>query len=702
MLSIPRYGCVLLDATGDPDPLPYTLYYRKLGLGGTIGYTTAGSNAVTTQSFFTNDGHHPGVPALTYTAVEGDVVTVFNVYGSSAGSGNIQVAVYETSGSTIGAMVGSPVTVNLTPTLGWHIAAATIPLTAGTVYTVCYDFWTGTATVLYRNTGLGGTRRSQAAGTSLPDPWVQSGTTPDESFSIYATVTADSWLPVPVGAATTPAPLLAYNFTESGTSVTDRSGNGRHGTVLAGTTPTDLHSSGEFAPTATGHRLSYDAASDAAARPVNASVVVKIRMPATVGSGNVWSRFRASNSSTFNLYIDSSKLRAVVRGVGGGGATVILEGAPLAASTTYQAALTYDGTTTRLYLDGVEVATSTTTAGNLDWTGTNFKWQSYDHEEDPLALSPFFVDDLRFYDVALTAPQVAALVGVPVSDPAPVYIAPSANITAGGQATTAQLAAPSGKTTADFSVGRMWDDENGTDLVDIGAVLAPPTTDLIIHLAASTLGLANNDPVSSWTDVSPVGTNHATHTGSARPTYIASGLNGLPTVRFDGSDDYLNFPSGFSTWTAGFTWFFVVTPTSVTGTDQLISFNNTSNSTMLFGRNVTAGGHHVFNSGGSVRYGESTAGMFAINTPVIASLHHPGGAADAAVTAAFRKNNVAWGTCDSYVPPVSSKVNNYLGVSSYGPEFWTGDMSEVLIYNRALTDPEITSVYDYLNDKYGF
>ena len=49
----------------------------------------------------------------------------------------------------------------------------------------------------------------------------------------------------------------------------------------------------------------------------------------------------------------------------------------------------------------------------------------------------------------------------------PVYIATSANIAASGEATTAQLSAPAGKTTADFSVGRMWDDENGTDLVDI-------------------------------------------------------------------------------------------------------------------------------------------------------------------------------------------------------------------------------------------
>lgn len=47
------------------------------------------------------------------------------------------------------------------------------------------------------------------------------------------------------------------------------------------------------------------------------------------------------------------------------------------------------------------------------------------------------------------------------------YIATSANITAGGEATTARLTAPSGKTTSDFVTGRRWDDENGTDTIDI-------------------------------------------------------------------------------------------------------------------------------------------------------------------------------------------------------------------------------------------
>lgn len=48
-----------------------------------------------------------------------------------------------------------------------------------------------------------------------------------------------------------------------------------------------------------------------------------------------------------------------------------------------------------------------------------------------------------------------------------VYITTSANITAGGEATTARLTAPSGKTTSDFVTGRRWDDENGTDTIDL-------------------------------------------------------------------------------------------------------------------------------------------------------------------------------------------------------------------------------------------
>lgn len=48
-----------------------------------------------------------------------------------------------------------------------------------------------------------------------------------------------------------------------------------------------------------------------------------------------------------------------------------------------------------------------------------------------------------------------------------IYIAVSANIAAGGEDTTARLTAPSGKSTSDFVTGRRWDNENGTDSLDL-------------------------------------------------------------------------------------------------------------------------------------------------------------------------------------------------------------------------------------------
>jgi len=80
-------------------------------------------------------------------------------------------------------------------------------------------------------------------------------------------------------------------------------------------------------------------------------------------------------------------------------------------------------------------------------------------------------EDPATFTMAVSAAWRAQTIIVhPATAPTPpIYVSPSANITAGGVATTAQLTAPSGKTTSDFTAGRMWDDENGTDAIDIAA-----------------------------------------------------------------------------------------------------------------------------------------------------------------------------------------------------------------------------------------
>jgi hypothetical protein len=59
-----------------------------------------------------------------------------------------------------------------------------------------------------------------------------------------------------------------------------------------------------------------------------------------------------------------------------------------------------------------------------------------------------------------------------------VYVDTSSSVASGGEATTARLTAPSGKTTGDFTIGRRWDDENGSDSIDIGNGLSGHLTTL--------------------------------------------------------------------------------------------------------------------------------------------------------------------------------------------------------------------------------
>ena len=70
--------------------------------------------------------------------------------------------------------------------------------------------------------------------------------------------------------------------------------------------------------------------------------------------------------------------------------------------------------------------------------------------------------------MAATEEWVAFTLGIPpLVTNNEAYITTSGNIAAGGEATTARLTAPSGKTTSDFTTGRRWDDENGGDSIDI-------------------------------------------------------------------------------------------------------------------------------------------------------------------------------------------------------------------------------------------
>lgn len=158
-------------------------------LVGTIGYPVIGNSVVTTEDWYGVEAHHPATTSLTYTAGSGEEVTDVYIYGSSSSSHSTQIAVYECSGTTITNRVGSPVTVPMTPTLGWHHASCSIPLSAGVKYVIAFDFWVTGAITCYRDTITPGTRRASSSVSSLGTTWVHTNQY-EETWSMYATVSA--------------------------------------------------------------------------------------------------------------------------------------------------------------------------------------------------------------------------------------------------------------------------------------------------------------------------------------------------------------------------------------------------------------------------------------------------------------------------------------------------------------------------------
>jgi len=111
---------------------------------------------------------------------------------------------------------------------------------------------------------------------------------------------------------------------------------------------------------------------------------------------------------------------------------------------------------THLTVGGQDFANSGSASGGLSITGAAAAWVQW--------------------QVELPAPQPAFIMSA------------SSNIAASGANTTAQLTAPSGKTTSDFVAGRIQDDENPADAVNI---TTDDYTELEWSIQASSFGVTN-------------------------------------------------------------------------------------------------------------------------------------------------------------------------------------------------------------------
>jgi hypothetical protein len=205
--------------------------------------------------------------------------------------------------------------------------------------------------------------------------------------------------------------VAAYGFNEgSGSTLADQSGNGNNGTISGATWTT----AGKF-----GNALVFNGTNAVVTVPNSASLQLTTGMtlaawvyPTTAPTG--WRSVVTKNVDRYFLMASSDQgNRPAVGGIWTAGGLNVFGTAVLAVNTWTHMAATFDGAVVRFYINGVQVASQPQTTPLASTTGTlQIGGDSYPNE--------FFagrIDEVRIYNKALTAAQVASDMTTPVAPP---------------------------------------------------------------------------------------------------------------------------------------------------------------------------------------------------------------------------------------------------------------------------------------------
>jgi hypothetical protein len=201
-------------------------------------------------------------------------------------------------------------------------------------------------------------------------------------------------------------------------------------------------------------------------------------------------------------------------------------------------------------------------------------------------------------------------------------------------------------------------------------------------------GLADNDPVATWTDSSGNGNVAAQGTGVSQPLYQTGELNGLPVVRFDGSNDFM-VVAGITNNQAARTLFVVSDAITLTAGAGLFGLTSASNVQM-----TAAGVYRYINKQAT---NPQTFGAAADAFPHLTTIRwNSTSSVDAAQDGESFTN---FDPDDGYQTATGAQL-------TFGARTQAGgspsniDIGEALVFDAALSDTELETVRTYLITKW--
>jgi hypothetical protein len=232
-------------------------------------------------------------------------------------------------------------------------------------------------------------------------------------------------------------------------------------------------------------------------------------------------------------------------------------------------------------------------------------------------------------------------------------------------------------------------------------------TDMVLWLKADSLShLADGASISSWEDVSGNGHVFSQGTSSAKPTFRAadSDFNNQPIVDCDGSDQLIGSYSAQLN-PAEFTLFCVAASDTDDNSYQGIIESRSSTPVARSGYNIYAkwsgSDQWSFWHGKDSAWGQlnSNAGELTTNTPdIITAIMSGTNGIGGSGTQKLRINGTQHATSTSVFYASTADGGTIGNVPS--TFYLEGQIAEIIMYDRSLTDDEIALVEDYLGRKY--
>ncbi|MFT7086743.1 MAG: prepilin-type N-terminal cleavage/methylation domain-containing protein [Rickettsiales bacterium] len=218
--------------------------------------------------------------------------------------------------------------------------------------------------------------------------------------------------------------------------------------------------------------------------------------------------------------------------------------------------------------------------------------------------------------------------------------------------------------------------------------------DSINYLEAS-----NNSVVSVWRDISNISftAKDAQSTLTNQPFYIVDGINGLPVLRFDGANDFFTYDGSFLA-NSDYTIFVVEQRRSAS-------------------KNFFLGGSDLSTTNGNLHLGyfdtdivyfalynnfqDSAVTSYSSPTPVINSFRFN---SSNSVSKTYYRNGVlqtlVCNTCDAAASLISYN-GAMIGSAATETNFFNGDIAEIIMFTRALSNQERLDIEEYLGRKWG-